>query len=492
MVVVARFLLLCAALLTVPTVAAGQCASPFAVKRVWTRDAGSNDKTAFTSGEVFQLAAEVGSIYGGPGETSLAVITSFYNDNKTVNIHFGSSTWTWDVTAPTNLGDYPVTVKVLDRFCGASVEGNASFTVQPLVHQPPVETALSRKRFSAANLKKLDTTIAGIIKDKNLPGVLVAVSVPGKGEYLTAQGKANLDTGRAPDLDDQFRIGSVTKTFVATAVLQLVDKGKLNKSDTLSKWYPDFPNADRITIDDLLRMRSGMPDYWDEEALKQYYDNPLELVTNKDIIKAVASKADQFEPPDQETKYNNTNYNILAAIVKKVSGNDIKTQISENILKPLGLKNTLYPTNYKLPGEMHGYGLNPQSGEFEDKTILNPTPAGGGGAMISNMSDLGVWAKALYNGDLLRPKTQQARLQAQPAEGLAPTSYGEGIFKGTEGVWGHGGEINGFSTEMWYIPEQDATIVISVNRCDATYDSESGDVRGAVLKSLFPEYVPSG
>jgi D-alanyl-D-alanine carboxypeptidase len=369
--------------------------------------------------------------------------------------------------------------------------GGDGTTEQQSASEPTQQTS-GGERFSAANLKELDTTIAGIMNDKNLPGVLVAVSVPGEGEYLTAQGKANLDTGRAPDPDDQFRIGSVTKTFVATAILQLVDEGKLNKSDTLSKWYPDFPNADRITIDDLLRMRSGIVDYWDEEALKQLYDNPLEQVTNEDVIEAAASKADQFEPPDQETKYNNTNYNILAAIVEKVSGNDINTQISENILKPLGLKNTLYPTNVELPGELHGYGLNPQSGEFEDKTILNPTPVGGAGAMISNMSDLGVWAKALYNGDLLSPETQQARLQTQPAEGMAPTRYGEGIFEGTEGVWGHGGEISGFSTDMWYIPEQDATIVISVNRCDETYDRQSGEVLQAVLKSLFPEYVPSG
>jgi D-alanyl-D-alanine carboxypeptidase len=372
--------------------------------------------------------------------------------------------------------------------------GGDGTTEQQSASEPTQQTS-GGERFSAANLKELDTTIAGIMNDKNLPGVLVAVSVPGEGEYLTAQGKANLDTGRAPDPDDQFRIGSVTKTFVATAILQLVDEGKLNKSDTLSKWYPDFPNADRITIDDLLRMRSGIPDYWEwkhEEALKQYYHNPLEQVTNEDVIKAAASKVDQFEPPDQETKYTNTNYNILGAIIEKVSGNDINTQLSENILKPLGLKNTLYPTNVELPGELHGYGLNPQSGEFEDKTILNPTPVGGAGAMISNMSDLGVWAKALYNGDLLSPETQQARLQTQPAEGMAPTRYGEGIFEGTEGVWGHGGEISGFSTDMWYIPEQDATIVISVNRCDETYDRQSGEVLQAVLKSLFPEYVPSG
>ena len=353
------------------------------------------------------------------------------------------------------------------------------------------ETTSSGDRFSADNLQELDSTIAEVIEDKDLPGVLVAVSVPGEGEYLTAQGKANLDTGRAPDPDDQFRMGSVTKTFVATAILQLVDEGKLNKSDTLSKWYPDFPNADRITIDDLLRMRSGIPDYWDEETLKQYYDNPLERVTNEDVIKAAASKADQFAPPDRETKYNNTNYNILAAIVEKFSGKDINTQLSENILKPLGLKNTLYPTNDELPGELHGYGLNPQSGEFEDKTILNPAPADGAGAMISNLSDLGVWSRAVYNGDLLNPETQQARLKTQRAEGVPKSSgYGEGIAKLGK-LWGHGGTISGFSTEMWYMPEEDATIVISVNRSDETMDNHSNAVLLAVLTSLFPETLQS-
>jgi D-alanyl-D-alanine carboxypeptidase len=354
------------------------------------------------------------------------------------------------------------------------------------------ETTSGGDRFSADNLQELDGTIAQVIEDKDLPGVLVAVSVPAEGEYLSAQGTANLDTGAEPQPTDQFRIGSVTKTFVATAILQLVDQGKLSKSDTLSKWYPDFPNADEITIDDLLRMRSGIADYWDQETLKQYYDNTFENVTNEDIIEAAAAKADQFEPPDQETKYTDTNYTILGAILEKVSGNDINTQISENILKPLGLQNTLYPTNDELPGNLHGYGLNPQSGEFEDKTILNPAPADGAGAMISDISDLGVWAKALYNGDLLSPETQQARLQTQPLEGAGAARYGEGIIEGTEGVWGHGGTISGFSTEMYYIPEQDATIVISVNRSDETMDRHTGDVLAAVLKSLFPEYVPSG
>jgi len=153
------------------------------------------------------------------------------------------------------------------------------------------ETTSGADRFSADNLQQLDSTIAQVLEDKDLPGVLVAVSVPVEGEYVSAQGTANLDTGAEPQPTDRFRIGSVTKTFVATAILQLVDQGKLSKSDTLSNWYPDFPNADEITIDDLLRMRSGIADYLDQETLKQYYDDPFLLVTNKETIAPGRSKA---------------------------------------------------------------------------------------------------------------------------------------------------------------------------------------------------------
>ena len=344
-------------------------------------------------------------------------------------------------------------------------------------------------RFSAENLHKLDRTISQVRKDENLPGVLVGVSVPGEGEYVSAQGSANLDTGTKPQPGDQFRVGSVTKTFVATAILQLVEEGELRKSDTLSKWYPDFPNADEITVDDLLRMRSGIPHYWTEETLKQYYDNPQENVTNEDIINATAAKADQFEPPDQKTEYSDTNYNILGAILEKVSGNDIATQLDQSIISPLGLQNTYYPTDDELPGGLHGYGLDPESGEVEDKTILNPAPSDGAGAMISDISDLAVWARALYKGDLLTPKTQQARLEVQRGEGVSESSgYGEGISK-LGSLWGHGGTIAGFSTDMWYLPEEDATIVISVNRCDETYVNRSNYVLIPVLQSLFPETV---
>jgi D-alanyl-D-alanine carboxypeptidase len=149
------------------------------------------------------------------------------------------------------------------------------------------------------------------MEQQNLPSVVVGVWAPGEGRYLTAQGKANLETGEQRGLGQPFRIASVTKTFTATAVLQLVDEGKLNTSEKLSEWYPDFPNADKITVDDLLRMRSGIPDFTDEGFMKDWYAHPKADITAQDTIERSAKKVDQFEPPGQQTVYTNTNYVLL-------------------------------------------------------------------------------------------------------------------------------------------------------------------------------------
>jgi D-alanyl-D-alanine carboxypeptidase len=131
--------------------------------------------------------------------------------------------------------------------------------------------------FSDDTVERLDRAIAKQMQENNLPGVVVGVWMPGEREYVVARGKANLKTGEQRDINDPFRIASVTKTFTATAILQLVEQGKLSKFDKLSKWYPEFPNAERITIEHLLRMQSGIaePNSWDVIDL---YNSPEEMI----------------------------------------------------------------------------------------------------------------------------------------------------------------------------------------------------------------------
>jgi D-alanyl-D-alanine carboxypeptidase len=347
----------------------------------------------------------------------------------------------------------------------------------------------SSARLSEDNVQELDSIIDQEMQDKNLPGVVVGVWIPDEGEYVVAKGEANLDTGRERQPDDPFRIASITKTFTATAILQLVDEGRLSTSDRLSTWYPDFPNADEITVDDLLRMRSGIDDPFDQAFLEDYYDDPEANITAGEIIQLAADRADQFEPPAQVTNYTNVNYTFLQEIVRRVSGNDLGAQIGQGILEPLGMENSLYPTNNNLPGELRGYGWDAESEEFEDKTVLNPAVPGGAGAMISDLSDLRTYAKALCRGDLLEPETQAARLEGETLEDAPDfVRYGEGIELFGD-FCGHNGTIMGFSSEMFYLPEEDAVIVVNVNRLDEDDQSKSTDLFLAVTKTLFPEYV---
>ena len=123
--------------------------------------------------------------------------------------------------------------------------------------------------------RNLDHQIEDIEKQNNLPSVAVGMLIPGKGRYTFVDGFANLETRTRRTLDEPFRIASITKAFAATAVLILIDRGLMHKDDHIAKWYPQFPNANRITVDDLLRMRSGIPAPNDDEVLARVYDAPL-------------------------------------------------------------------------------------------------------------------------------------------------------------------------------------------------------------------------
>jgi D-alanyl-D-alanine carboxypeptidase len=347
----------------------------------------------------------------------------------------------------------------------------------------------SSARFADDLVKKLDAEIARQMQKKNLPGVVVTIRVPGEGDYVSVQGKANLETGRPRKLGDPFRIASITKTFTATAILQLIDQGKLRKADTLSKWYPDFPNADKITIGHLLAMRSGIYDPVDRKFMKQYYHEPLTSLGPEDLIERASRMGNKFSAPDKKTRYTELNYILLGEIIGRVSGKDVGGQLEETLFAPLGMKNTLYAATQQLPGELRGYGWNRDAKAFEDKTLLNPRLPGGAGAIVSTVADLEIFARALYRGDLLKPMTQKARLECRPIEGAPDwVKYGEGIGRFGR-FYGHNGAIWGFSSDMFYLPEKDATIVISVNRNDEDERSHADGLFFALTKILFPAHV---
>jgi D-alanyl-D-alanine carboxypeptidase len=295
-----------------------------------------------------------------------------------------------------------------------------------------------------------------------LPGMSVGIWVPGRGTYVRTFGVADAATRRPVSLADHFRIASISKTFTATVILQLVDQKRLSLSDHLSRFVQGIRYGSLITVEELLGMRSGIYDYTSDPAfLKAVTNNPDMRFTTADFLRIVRRHAPLFRPGTQ-TAYADSNYFLLGLIAEKITHRPLGQLIRSQILTPLGLGQTSYPTTAAIPAPFARGYLRRPDGTLRDMTTSNPPWAAGAGAMISTLGNLKTWAKALATGTLLRPATQRRRLQNMgliaKADGLT-ISYGLGIGN-INGFLGHNGAIFGYTSAMFYLPKRDATIVV--------------------------------
>lgn len=335
---------------------------------------------------------------------------------------------------------------------------------------------------------RLDRAIADKVAEMDVPGALVAVTVPGIIDYQTAVGFADTETDRPMSLDDHTRIGSVTKTFTGTAVLQLVDQGRIRLGDPISQYIDGVPDGDRITLDMLGRMRSGLFDYSEDEdfAAQLYAESPKGpdafAWTPQQLLEIAFSHPANFAP-DSAYKYSNTNAVLLALVVEKVTGQPFGEYLQQNIFAPTGLDRTSYPGSGALPDpHAHGY-LELPEGPIADATLWNPSWGDAAGKIVSTTADLRSWAKTLGTGALLSPQTQALRL-ADPSAAAPGAGYAFAIFD-THGWIGHNGDIPGYTTVLVYLPEQDATLAVSVNS-DVPKDHAAGQIAKAVTDIVTP------
>jgi len=252
--------------------------------------------------------------------------------------------------------------------------------------------------------------------------------------------------------DMSLRIASVSKSFVATIILQLVDEGKLSLGETLdqiiAKWFRpgalDFtiPYSDVITLRNLLEMRSGMVDYGaTPQFIALLQQTPQRKVEAVELVRWAAQSTDPAPyTPDTQMQYCNTNFTLAGIIVEQVTGNTYASELSSRILNPLGMSHTYYPEDVSLPAyAAHGYKVG--DGQLRDSSwVLEPSWAGSAGALISTAPDLLIWVKALVDGTLISPAMQKERLTMKPGVMLEgwPVNYGLGIYD-DQGAVGHYG-----------------------------------------------------
>jgi D-alanyl-D-alanine carboxypeptidase len=362
-------------------------------------------------------------------------------------------------------------------------------------------TARPDKPMSAADAAAIAKTVSALqAKDAaEAPAVLVGVWDPAKGVYTGAFGTSDLATGAAASVRDTVRIGSLTKTFVATVVLQLVAEGKLALDGTVGRYVPAlaarYPPIGTRTVEQLLSMRSGLPDYaaavtgriGSEPALTSKVWTADELIEQ-------GMKAGPVTPAGATpASYSNTNYIVLGEIVRTVTGTSLADLVTTRLLGPDGLTHTAYPppgdTRLASPAS-HGYvmaggvgRLTTAGGTFRAGTDVSDwTESWGGdaGIMSSTVEDLARWAATGFGSDTLPEPLRTARARTVKLAHLG--EYGLGLQK--LGAWsGHLGGVPGWSTLALRNATSGAIVVVAMNAC---CDDTSTLLPLTIVDQLYP------
>lgn len=306
----------------------------------------------------------------------------------------------------------------------------------------------------------VDSTVAAL----RLPGAVVAVRVDGGSEYLLTSGVENLSSKSAMSFGNRFRVGSITKTMIATIALQLVGEGSIALTDSVARWLPGVvPNANRITVRMLLNNTSGVPDYIQDPAFQAaLIANPGRTVTTAETLAAANRMTRKFEPGAAgRWEYSNTNFILLGLVIEVVTGMPIEQALQRRIFDRLGLSNTFFATTTAAPPPFsRGYADLSGTSNVDVTTLLSPTFAAAAGAAVSNARDLLIWSEALAAGGLVTAALHADQIAPVPASGTE--AYGLGVQK--LGAWiGHSGEIVGYSASMFTRPGV-GTIVVLVNK----------------------------
>lgn len=310
---------------------------------------------------------------------------------------------------------------------------------------------------------QIDSLIMTVMADKQGPGGAFMVAQKGKIIYQKAFGKGNLELGNNLTTESVFQLGSMTKQFTAVAVLLLEQQGKLKVSDHISKYIPDYPGGDKITIHHLLTHTSGIKDFTKMKALAEIAQKEM---TPKMMVDFFKDEPVDFAPGER-FEYNNSGYVLLGYMIEQVSGEVYADFIRQHIFVPLGMEHSYYASDRQVIYN-RAYGYQKKEHGYVNKTAISFSVPFASGALMSTLGDLLKWQNALSQNKLLNANETTKVFSCYKLNNGEPVNYGYGWhIKELSGltVRAHGGSIFGFKNMGVYVPGEDIYVVALTN-CD--------------------------
>lgn len=251
----------------------------------------------------------------------------------------------------------------------------------------------------------------------------------------------------------RYRIGSITKMFTAAMIFQLVEENKLKLTDTLDKFFPQIPNAQKITIAQMLGHRSGILDLTRTGDFRSWKTQPK----TKDEIVAIIAKGKPVFEPGEKAEYSNSNYLLLGYVVEKADGRSYQDALKQRITLKIGLKDTYLGAGFVDASKNESLSYN-FVGDWKEEAVTHLSIPSGAGAIISTPNDLTRFIQALFDGKIV---SKESLDQMKPRD-----EYGLGINQyplGGKTLYGHGGAIDGFRSLLVYLPEERLALAYTSN-----------------------------
>lgn len=313
---------------------------------------------------------------------------------------------------------------------------------------------------------------------ENSPGAAVLIAKDDQIVYRKSFGMANMELGVKMKPENVMQIASITKQFTSVSILLLLEQGKLNLQDPLSKFITDYPRGNEITLHHLLNHSSGIESYTNipEMRMKMRLD-----LTPEELINSFKDLPLQFNPGEQYS-YSNSGYILLGYIIEKVSGLTYEAFIKKYIFDQVGMQHSYYASAYTIfQGKANGYQIF--EGNIENAEFMSPTIPYAAGSLLSTIDDLFLWNKAMHHNTLISEKTKQLAFTNHPLNNGKNSNYGYGWFVNEiEGktTLEHTGGINGFTASGIYLPSSNMYAIVLSNLDDGR-GPESANIKAISL-----------